>query len=195
MKTLGICEIDTWLGLEHYVRRGYASSFELIDRLGHRVKDLRERMLAVLEVVQTSALVAQASATRAHTSLLRVGLIGGLLIGGKFIMETFEKIGALLKGTELEPFIREGIAPVFNMIGSVAMAIGRLVWLIAKPALKIVTFLGSEIGDFIAASLTPLFVFLEARIEKYDQEIGIAVVVIVACWALWRIMERRSGVL
>jgi uncharacterized membrane-anchored protein len=71
LKTLRVGNIDTWTSYEQFVKRGLSPAFNYIDNLGDRLDSLRRRLQAVTEGIQTSALVAQASATRENTMELR----------------------------------------------------------------------------------------------------------------------------
>jgi hypothetical protein len=71
LQTLRVENIDSWLSYEQFVRRGLSPAFAYIDSLGDRLDALRRRLQAVIEGIQTSALVAQASATRENTMELK----------------------------------------------------------------------------------------------------------------------------
>jgi hypothetical protein len=71
LETLRIGNIPTWLSYQNFVDRGLQPAFDSIHELGLRLDSLRRRLQAVTEGIQTSALVAQASATRQNTTQLR----------------------------------------------------------------------------------------------------------------------------
>jgi hypothetical protein len=71
LPTLKVGNIETWLSYEQFVKRGLSPAFDYIDNLGDRLDGLRHRLQAVIEGIQTSALVAQASATRENTMELK----------------------------------------------------------------------------------------------------------------------------
>jgi Protein of unknown function (DUF3422) len=72
LKTLRVGNIDTWTSYEQFVTRGLDPAFDFISRLGERLDGLRSRLQAATESIQTSALVAQASATRQNTMELKI---------------------------------------------------------------------------------------------------------------------------
>ena len=71
LKTLRIGAIDPWMSYSRFVERGLNPAFGFIDSLGVRLNSLRKRLLAVTDGIQTSALVAQSSATRENTMELK----------------------------------------------------------------------------------------------------------------------------
>jgi hypothetical protein len=71
LETLRVGNIPTWLSYKNFVDRGLKPAFDSIHELGLRLDSLRRRLQAVTEGIQTSALVAQASATRQNTTQLR----------------------------------------------------------------------------------------------------------------------------
>jgi hypothetical protein len=71
LDTLHVGNIGTWISYRNFYERGLHPAFDFIDNLGGRLDSLRRRLLSVTESIQTSALVAQASATRENTMELR----------------------------------------------------------------------------------------------------------------------------
>lgn len=71
LKLLQIGNIQTWTSYKQFVDRGLEPSFAYIRSVGTRIHALRERLIAVLETIETSALVGQSSATRHNTGELR----------------------------------------------------------------------------------------------------------------------------
>ncbi|MDX2204553.1 MAG: hypothetical protein NW223_17510 [Hyphomicrobiaceae bacterium] len=71
LKLLQIGNIQTWTSYQQFVDRGLEPAFAYIRSVGTRIHALRERLIAVLETIETSALVGQSSATRHNTGELR----------------------------------------------------------------------------------------------------------------------------
>src|SRR5262249_25639799 len=69
--TLGIGIIDSWNSYPSFVKLGLQPVFDYIKSAGMRLISLRGRLQSVTEAIQTSALVAQTTATRANTNELR----------------------------------------------------------------------------------------------------------------------------
>lgn len=69
--TLQVANIPTWVSYEQFVRRGLAPAFDYMSSVGERLRAVRERLLSVTEMIETSALVGQAAATRHNTAVLR----------------------------------------------------------------------------------------------------------------------------
>ncbi|MGO9485762.1 MAG: DUF3422 family protein [Rhodomicrobium sp.] len=71
LRTLRVGAIDSWMPYNRFVERGLNPAFGFIDSLGQRLDSLRRRLQAVTDGIQTSALVAQSSATRENTMELK----------------------------------------------------------------------------------------------------------------------------
>ncbi len=71
VKILGIGDVPTWIAYNSFAERGLKPVFDLIRQTGERLQALRDRLTAVTESIQTSALVVQSSATRENTNVLR----------------------------------------------------------------------------------------------------------------------------
>jgi hypothetical protein len=71
LQTLQVRNIPTWVSYEQFVRRGLAPAFDYMSSVGQRLRAVRERLVAVTEMIETSALVGQSAATRHNTAVLR----------------------------------------------------------------------------------------------------------------------------
>ena len=71
VKILGVGDIPTWIAYNSFAERGLKPVFDLIRQTGERLQALRERLTAVTESIQTSALVVQSSATRENTNVFK----------------------------------------------------------------------------------------------------------------------------
>jgi hypothetical protein len=69
--TLHVTNIPTWVSYEQFVQRGLAPAFDYMASVGQRLRAVRERLLSVTEMIETSALVGQSAATRHNTAVLR----------------------------------------------------------------------------------------------------------------------------
>jgi hypothetical protein len=69
--TLGIGIVDSWNSYPSFIKLGLQPAFDYIKAAGMRLISLRGRLQSVTEAIQTSALVAQTTATRANTNELR----------------------------------------------------------------------------------------------------------------------------
>jgi uncharacterized membrane-anchored protein len=69
--TLHVTNIPSWVSYEQFVRRGLAPAFDYMASVGQRLRAVRERLLSVTEMIETSALVGQSAATRHNTAVLR----------------------------------------------------------------------------------------------------------------------------
>lgn len=74
--------IDTWLSYDSFGRRGRMPRQSAIDRTGVRIETLNRRLQAITELIQTSALIWQTTATRSNTAKIRRVIWQAVLIGG-----------------------------------------------------------------------------------------------------------------
>jgi hypothetical protein len=101
LETLRVGNIDSWLSYEQFVRRGLSPAFAYIDNLGDRLDALRRRLQAVIEGIQTSALVAQISATRENTTeLKKIGHNAVALIWVAKVLAVFTSLYYVLGAAE-----------------------------------------------------------------------------------------------
>jgi len=69
--SLEVGNIDTWINYTQFVDRGLRPTFDFIKGAGERFVSLRARLQMVSEIIQTSALIVEAEATRVNTETLR----------------------------------------------------------------------------------------------------------------------------
>lgn len=113
LKLLQIGNIQTWTSYEQFVERGLEPAFAYIRSVGTRIHSLRERLIAVLETIETSALVGQSSATRHNTGELRrimtyvlIFIAFYLLLNQKALIDTVHKLltdfGSLFEWSQIQ---------------------------------------------------------------------------------------------
>lgn len=73
--------IDTWLSYDSFGRRGRMPRQNAIDRTGIRIGTLNRRLQAITELIQTSALIQQANATRSNTAKIRAVIWAAVFFG------------------------------------------------------------------------------------------------------------------
>ena len=71
VKTLGVTNIDGWINYDQFVQRALMPTFNSVRITAERLISLRERLQSVTEMIQTSALIVEAEATRTNTATLR----------------------------------------------------------------------------------------------------------------------------
>ena len=106
LHTLQVRNIPTWTSYEQFVRRGLAPAFDYMSSIGQRLRAVRERLLSVTEMIETSALVGQSAATRHNTAVLRQTTTLAIVLLTLYLTRTF--IGNVL-GLLFKPLYR--IAP------------------------------------------------------------------------------------
>jgi hypothetical protein len=80
--------IDTWLSYDSFGRRGRTPRQNAIDRTGVRINNLNRRLQAITELIQTSALIWQTTATRSNTSNIR-RVLWQVAVTGTFLYAIF----------------------------------------------------------------------------------------------------------
>jgi hypothetical protein len=92
--TLQVGNIDGWITYGRFVERGLSPTFGLIRNTGQRLIALRERLLSITEMIQTSALIIETEATKSNTAQLsRIATnlyfveVPLVIIAGKFFIE------------------------------------------------------------------------------------------------------------
>jgi hypothetical protein len=100
--TMGVTNIDGWVNYGQFVERGVSPSFDLIRSTGDRLISLRSRLQSVTEMIQTSALIAEAEATRANTATLRKIISNLYYVGAPMAVVAAGMIGEALE-TVLPP--------------------------------------------------------------------------------------------
>ena len=71
LKTLQVGNIPSWVSYQQFVRRGLTPAFDYAASVGKRLAAVRNRLLTITEMIETSALVGQSAATRHNTAVLR----------------------------------------------------------------------------------------------------------------------------
>ena len=104
LKTLQVMNIPTWVSYEQFVRRGLAPTFDYMSSVGQRLRAVRERLLTVTEMIETSALVGQSAATRRNTAVLRQTTTLAIVLLTLYVARTF--IGNVL-AFALKPILRQ----------------------------------------------------------------------------------------
>jgi hypothetical protein len=89
LKTLQVANIPTWVSYEQFVRRGLAPAFDYMSSVGRRLRAVRERLLTVTEMIETSALVGQSAATRHNTAVLRQTTTLAIVLLTLYVARTF----------------------------------------------------------------------------------------------------------
>jgi hypothetical protein len=69
---LGIGNIESWTSYDQFANRGLKPVFDFIEAVGHRLRQLRQRLANVMQSIQTSALVTQSEETRKNTRALEL---------------------------------------------------------------------------------------------------------------------------
>lgn len=72
IEMIDIGDIPTWLNYKNFVKRGMRSSFDVVEETHDRLIGLRQRIQTITDVVQTSALIIEAEATKQNTRELRL---------------------------------------------------------------------------------------------------------------------------
>lgn len=72
MSMIDVGNVPTWLNYKNFVRRGLRSTFDAIEATQDRMISLRGRIQTITDVVQTSALIIEAEATKQNTRELRL---------------------------------------------------------------------------------------------------------------------------
>ena len=110
LASLKVGNIDTWVSYDQFVTRGLKPAFEFIDGVGARLLGLRARLQSVLEGIETSALVRQASATRDNTAQLKA-------IARAFTRLRWIGIAVAIAGALVSLFGYRGVlAPIWNWL-------------------------------------------------------------------------------
>ena len=104
LKTLQVTNIPTWISYEQFVRRGLAPAFDYMSSVGQRLRAVRERLLTVTEMIETSALVGQSAATRHNTAVLRQTTTLAIVLLTLYVARTF--IGNVL-AVVVKPLLRQ----------------------------------------------------------------------------------------
>lgn len=120
LDSLQVGNVQTWMSYEQFVNRGLAPVFDYISNVGDRVHSLRERLLAVLETIETSALVGQSSATRHNTAELKRVLLIVVFMGATYIVQTGALTAALNYLTSAFPFLERLIQEVIGRLRGLA---------------------------------------------------------------------------
>jgi uncharacterized membrane-anchored protein len=89
LQTLQVTNIPTWVSYEQFVRRGLAPAFDYMSSVGHRLRAVRERLLSVTEMIETSALVGQSAATRHNTAVLRQATTLAIVLLTLYVARSF----------------------------------------------------------------------------------------------------------
>lgn len=108
--TLEVGNIDTWINYDQFVARGVDPLFETVSNTGRRLELFRERLQSISQVVQTSALIVEADATKSNTQLLRrfadtvfnrtfgwIAISIGVLVGLESFINLILRLSSLLK--------------------------------------------------------------------------------------------------
>ena len=69
--SMGVTNIDGWINYTQFIERSVSPAFDMIRSTGDRLISLRARLQSVTEMIQTSALIVEAEATRTNTATLR----------------------------------------------------------------------------------------------------------------------------
>ena len=69
--TLEIEDVKGWISYEQFVLRGLLPTFDSIRSAGQRLIALRNRLQMIMNTIQTSALIIEATSTRENTTTLR----------------------------------------------------------------------------------------------------------------------------
>ena len=104
LKTLQVTNIPTWVSYEQFVQRGLAPAFDYMSSVGRRLRAVRERLLTVTEMIETSALVGQSAATRHNTAVLRQTTTLAIVLLTLYVARTF--IGNVF-AFALKPVLRQ----------------------------------------------------------------------------------------
>ena len=86
------------------MRRGLAPAFDYMSSVGQRLRAVRERLLTVTEMIETSALVGQSAATRHNTAVLRQTTTLAIVLLTLYVARTF--IGNVF-AVALKPILRQ----------------------------------------------------------------------------------------
>ena len=117
LDTLNVGNIQTWIAYDQLIKRGLDPAFDYIADVGERLRKLRDRLLTVTEMIETTVLVSQSAATRHNTAILRRAtvLIGVALV--MFVLSDWAAILKALKNVWIQfGFISEGASDVLDAL-------------------------------------------------------------------------------
>lgn len=117
LQSLEVGNVQTWTSYEQFVNRGLAPVFDYVDNVGTRIHALRERLLAVLETIETSALVGQSSATRYNTAELKSIMRIVVLMVAIYFVQT----GLFAKAWEIVNAMVPGLLELFRQLANRVM--------------------------------------------------------------------------
>lgn len=106
VETLEIENLNGWINYKQFAQRGLGPTFELVSATGSRLVAAQERLKALTDVVQVSALIVQSAATRQNTSQLEL------------IAARFDRMNRIFIWASRITFIAVPTAIVLGMIGA-----------------------------------------------------------------------------